>query len=38
MRIRRVIRKSIGKNRRVYRKKKRGLFWKKIFLKNFLGI
>ena len=38
MRIRRIIRKSRGKNRRVYRKQRGGFFWKKSFWKNFLGL
>ena len=38
MRIRCVIRKSRGKNRRLYRKQRGGLFWKKRFWKNVLGI
>ena len=35
MRIRRIIRKSRTKNRRVYRKQRGGFFWKKSFSKNF---
>ena len=38
MRIRRIIRKSRGKNRRVYRKQRGGLFWEKSFWKKCLGI
>ena len=38
MRIRCVMRKSRAKNRRLYRKQRGGLFWKKRFWKNFLGI
>ena len=38
MRIRRIIRKSRGKNRRVYRKQRGGLFWGKSFWKKCLGI
>ena len=38
MRIRRILRKSRGKNRRVYRKQRGGLFWEKSFWKKCLGI
>ena len=39
MRIRCVMRKSRAKNRRLYRKQRGGLFWKKKVLeKIFLGI
>ena len=38
MRIRRMIRKSRGKNRRVFRKQRGGFFSEKSFWKKFLGL